>query len=169
MEELDIPIFKKAYELYKSLYELRNGVPKQDRHALWQRIEMTALAIIEDLLLAGQRNKQGKSEPLERASMRLNLLRVLLRLAKDTRVLDIKKYANLQQTIDEIGRMLGGWIKSLRVPNDKAPPPEEFLREERRKCRAEPEAMLSLALPFQLLKLSWSPFHFALTQLPSGV
>ena len=33
---------------------------------------------------------------------------------KDIKSIDNKKYLALQTTIDEIGRMLGGWIKSVK-------------------------------------------------------
>ena len=46
--------------------------------------------------------------------MKLNVLRIFLRLAKDTKVLDMKKCLSLQEIVDEIGRMLGGWIKSAK-------------------------------------------------------
>lgn len=123
---MDIPIFRKTYELYKVFYVLRNSVPKQDRHALWQKIEQTTLTILEQLLLASERGKESKQPPLEQASVQLNLLRILLRLAKDTKVMDLKKYAQTEQTVDEIGRMLGGWIKTLRNSHTRPPPQRNF-------------------------------------------
>ena len=45
----------------------------------------------------------------------LDMLRVFLRLAFDVKILD-QKYVAIQQALDEIGRMLGGWLKSVR-PN----------------------------------------------------
>lgn len=114
MEELDIPIFKKAYDLTKKLYELRGTVPKHDRYALWQRCENLVLEILEGILLASQLRKTQKLEPLEKVSVKLNVLRVFLRLAKDLKIMDLKKYSLLEETVDEIGRMLGGWIKSTR-------------------------------------------------------
>ena len=42
------------------------------------------------------------------------MLRVFLRLAHDTKTIDQKKHIALQAITDEIGRMLGGWLKSLR-------------------------------------------------------
>ena len=114
MEELDIPIFKKAYELTKKLYELRGTVPKHDRYALWQRCENLLLEVLEGILLASQLRKSQKLEPLEQVSVKLNVLRVFLRLAKDLKIMDLKKYGVLEEMVDEIGRMLGGWIKSTR-------------------------------------------------------
>lgn len=33
---------------------------------------------------------------------------------KDIKTLDIKKYVTIEASIDEIGRMLGGWIRSAK-------------------------------------------------------
>lgn len=114
MDEFDIPIFKKVYELYRVLYQYRGSVPRQDRYTLWQRCEDAALDVIESILLASQLSKQEKLPVLENASRKLNLLRVFLRLAQDIRVLDNKKYVHLQGLVDEVGRMLGGWIKQTK-------------------------------------------------------
>jgi len=51
---------------------------------------------------------------LEKASIKLNFLRVFLRLCRDVKAIDTKKYIEWEEAIDEIGRMLGGWIKSTR-------------------------------------------------------
>jgi len=114
MEEFDIPIFKKTYELYKTFYGYRNTVSKQDRYTLWQRCENLILDILENILWASQLPKKDKLPILEKASLKLNFLRVFLRLCKEIKTIDNKKYVLLQEIIDEIGRMLGGWIRSTR-------------------------------------------------------
>jgi len=100
--------------LYKICYSYRADVPRQDKYAIWQRSEDTMIDIIEDILLASQTKQAEKVPILERASMKLNLLRVFVRLMKETKIIDGKKYVALQGMIDEIGRMLGGWIKSSK-------------------------------------------------------
>ncbi|MDE1970036.1 MAG: diversity-generating retroelement protein Avd [Patescibacteria group bacterium] len=114
MDEFDIPIFKKTYELYKTLYSYRNTVAKQDRYILWQRCETIMLDIVEFLLAASQSTKMEKLPILEKTSVKLNLLRVLVRLSKEVKAIDAKKYIILQEHIDEIGKMLGGWIKATK-------------------------------------------------------
>ena len=47
-------------------------------------------------------------------SIKLDLLKVLLRLSKDTQAINDKEYLELQEILAEIGRMLGGWIKSTK-------------------------------------------------------
>lgn len=115
MNEFDIPIFKKSYDLYRALHEYRRLVPKQDRFSIFERVDITMLDIIEGILLASSQQKTTKLPTLERVSLKLNMLRIFIRLMKDTRALDPKKYVALEGAIDEIGRMLGGWIRSVRT------------------------------------------------------
>ena len=114
MDDFDIPIFKKSYDLYKAFYSYRSVVPKQDRYTIWQRCESLILDILEGILLASQTGKNEKLPILEKTSMKLNFLRIFVRLMKETKVMDNKKYTTLQELIDEIGRILGGWIRSVK-------------------------------------------------------
>lgn len=79
----------------------------------YERSEHVILGTIELLLEASYGNKERKIVILERASVKLNVLRFLIRLMKETRTFDLKKYTILESTIDEIGRMTGGWMRSI--------------------------------------------------------
>ena len=114
MDEFDLTIFKKSYDLYKVFYSYRNGVSKQERHSLYQRCENKILDMIENIALAGQEARGTKLPILEKGSANLSLIKVLVRLLKDIESIDNKQYVILQELIDEIGRMFGGWIRSLR-------------------------------------------------------
>jgi len=114
MNDFDIPIFKKAYELYKLFHEYRKVVPKQDRFTIFERGEHLILDVIEAILQASSESKSSKIPTLDRCSLKLNMLRVFVRLMKDVKAIDSKKYVVLESNIDEIGRMLGGWIRSTK-------------------------------------------------------
>lgn len=114
MNDLDIPIFKKSYDLYKEFYVLRLAVPKQDRYTLWQKCESLLIDVLEGIIFASQQTKQDKLPTLEKTSVKLNFLRVCIRLMKDIKAIDTKKYILIEANLDEIGRMLGGWIKSTK-------------------------------------------------------
>jgi len=114
MNEIEIPILKKSYDLYKLFHEYRRIIPKQDRYTVWERSENAILDMLECFLEAGYTKQSNKIMLLEKGSAKLNLFRFLVRLMKDTRSLDTKKYLALQILIDEIGRMLGGWIRSQK-------------------------------------------------------
>jgi len=114
MDNFDIPIFKKTYDLYQTFHSYRDAVKKRDRHTIWEHSENAILDVIEGILAASEAYKAEKLPILKAVSVKLNLLRVFFRLAKDSKVIDAKKYMVLEEMVDEIGRMLGGWMKSIR-------------------------------------------------------
>lgn len=115
MDNFDVPIFKKSYDLYKAIYGYRLTIPKQDRYAIWQRCENLSLDIIEGLFISSQLPKNEKYPSLRRADIKVNFLKVLLRLSREIKALDARKYIILEQMAEEIGKMLGGWIKSVQL------------------------------------------------------
>jgi len=115
MDDSDIPILKKTYELYRAFHEYRKVIPKADRFTIYQRSDDVIIDIIELFLEAGYSKSGNKAITLEKASVKLNTLRFFIRLMKETKALDLKKYTTLQEMIDEIGRMLGGWIRSINA------------------------------------------------------
>lgn len=116
MDEFDVPVFRKSYELYKGFHLCLKDFPKVERYSLGQKCEGALLDVLESLLRASGLPRAEKLPYLDQASPKLNLFRVYLRLAKDIRALDTKRYTVFQQDIDEIGRMIGGWKRSLREP-----------------------------------------------------
>lgn len=115
MNDFDMPIFKKTYDLYKTFHEYRRVVPKQDRFTIFERSEAAILEVLECIMQASGESKKEKLPTLERGSLKLNMLRVFIRLMKDIKTIDGKKYMNTEAAIDEIGRMLGGWIRSIKA------------------------------------------------------
>lgn len=115
MNEFDLPIFKKVYDLYKVFHSYRKTVPKQDRHTLWQRADIIILDLLEILITAINLPKNHKLPFLEKASSKLTIIRILFRLSYETKVIDNRRYLTLQEYINEIGKMLGGWIKASRA------------------------------------------------------
>jgi four helix bundle protein len=108
----ELPIFKKAFDLYKEIHLTRDNISKKDCFTIWNHCENLILEIIKNFLLAFNASGENKANKLSGASEQINVLRIFLRLAKEVKTINDKKYINLQTQIDEIGRMLGGWIKS---------------------------------------------------------
>lgn len=65
--------------------------------------------------MAGTLTQERKLPVIEKGIVSLDLLKILIRLAKDIQALDNKKYLQLESSLQEVGRMLGGWRKSLKT------------------------------------------------------
>ena len=112
----EVPIIQKVYDLYREVYLAVEKMPKKDKYSLGQKIEQSNLDLIELLIGAGS-NKTKKLLYLEKAAIKLDLLKLLIRLAEEIKAIPTKKYLHLQEIIQEIGKMLGGWIRSTKAPN----------------------------------------------------
>ena len=108
----DIPLFTKLYELYSTVSSSLPSFPKTQRYTLGQRIEQTILDLLE--LLFSIPLAANRLTLLKRMSVKTDLLKTLLRLAKDTRSLPTGRYLELQAILQEIGKMLGGWIRATK-------------------------------------------------------
>ena len=109
----EIPIIKKTYELYKLYYGFLELFPKKDKYALGAKCELYIITVLELLLEARNLPREEKIAIVRQASVKFDTLKILLRMAKDLNFLENKKYLSLQAHIQEIGRQLGGWQKSL--------------------------------------------------------
>lgn len=87
-------------------------MPRKDRYTLGQKCEIAILEVLESIIIASNLPKQEKLPVLKKASMKLDIVRVFLKLARDVKALENKKYQLLESQTEEIGRMLGGWIKT---------------------------------------------------------
>ncbi len=65
--------------------------------------------------MTGATTRENKLPLVEKSITSVDLLKILIRLAKDIQALDNKKYLQLESSLQEIGRMLGGWRKSLKA------------------------------------------------------
>lgn len=113
MNNTDIPLLKKSYETYKLLNEFRKIVPRQHRFTIFSRIEDNLLDLIEGFYKIEHIKPIDKQGFLKELDIKLKMIRMEVRLLKDIRGIDEKKYLILQSELDEIGRMLGGWIKYM--------------------------------------------------------
>lgn len=115
MNDIDIPIIKKTSDLYKTFHEYRKIIPKQDKFTIYEKSEDIIITVLQCFLEAGYMKGMEKLLALEKSSIQLNVLRFFVRTLKEVKSIDNKKYIVLQEAIDEIGRMLGGWIRSINA------------------------------------------------------
>jgi len=87
---------------------------KDSRYTIGTKIDSLFLETIELIIKAAYSDKVEKLISLKNASVKLDLLKFFLQIAWEIKSLDNKKYILLSERLDEIGKMLGGWIKVLK-------------------------------------------------------
>jgi len=104
-------IFQKHFDLMVYSFPIIGRFPKDQRFVLGQQIENQMLDIGK-MIVHANKLKQKKAKLYE-IDIELEKLRFLIRIAKDLKVMTISKYGNHCERLDEIGRLLGGWMKTV--------------------------------------------------------
>ena len=83
--------------------------PKSVRFTLSDRIIRLMFDIIELIIESIYTKKRGKI--LQKINMKIEKLRIYIRLSYDRKYISIKQYKYVSEEIEEIGKMIGGWKK----------------------------------------------------------
>jgi hypothetical protein len=109
-EGQELIVITKTYDLILWSGNHTSRFPRSHRFVLGERIERNLYDLLETLIKA--RYTRQRQPLLERANLTLEILRLQMRLAKDLPCLKTNSYAFAVRAIDEIGRLVGGWLKS---------------------------------------------------------
>ena len=104
------PALESMYRFVLWLVPTVERFPRRQKFLLGDRLQATALDVLERLIEATY--TRDRRSHLAAANLGLEKLRFLCRLAKDLRHLDMKRYAHAARTLDETGRLIGGWRKA---------------------------------------------------------
>lgn len=108
--EGDLPIFVKWLDFLKWLLSKTDKFPKKTKFTFSNRMNNLALDIVESLVEA--RYSRSKFTILKHTNLNLEKLRILFRISYESRFLSHEAYEHGVKKMDEVGRMLGGWMKS---------------------------------------------------------
>lgn len=104
------PAVEAHYQLINWLIPAVERFPKAQKFLLGDRIQGTALDVLESLIEATYtRDRRGH---LARANLGLEKLRFFFRIAFEQRHLDARRYEHAARLTDEVGRLIGGWAKA---------------------------------------------------------
>ena len=114
------------FEIKEKIYEMilygnpkLTGFPRTERYVLAGDIRRSMYAALE--LAVRLEKKYYKKTTLQELDVELDVLRHLVRLAADKKLypnqapcLPFKKYEHWAKLLDEIGKMIGGYIKAVK-------------------------------------------------------
>ncbi|HRC44527.1 MAG TPA: diversity-generating retroelement protein Avd [Nitrospira sp.] len=99
-----------CHELLLWLIPQLDKFPRSRRFTLGERLEAGVIEVLE--LLVETAYTRNKEAPLRRANLRLEVVRHLWRLAHELKVVAIRQYEHGARLLDDLGRQIGGWLRS---------------------------------------------------------
>jgi hypothetical protein len=108
-----LPVINKTYEAYKILLELNRHLEKFYRYGLGVSLENSLLSLLQELIMAKNAPKALKAGYLIRACSYQEIAILKLRAYLELDLVNKTKIFQLQGLLAEVGKMAGGWLKSL--------------------------------------------------------
>ena len=105
---------EKTIEAYKLWHVFHVRFPRLSKFSLGGKIDSLFTDMIENIYLAGYANTENKSGFIIRAAAKLDLLKFFLQTAWEIKCLEHKQYAAISVPLSEVGKMIGGWRKSIQ-------------------------------------------------------
>ena len=112
--EFNVPLVHKICEFYKKIYLISPKISKKDRFGIYLKIESLCLEILNLLITAALEIKNNKLLILNSARIKIEVLKRLIRITYELNIIENKKYINLESNLQEISKMINGWIKYLK-------------------------------------------------------
>lgn len=98
---------------------IADHIAKNQRYTIGSRIENKFLDLLELSYIAYFTKKEKKSEKISECILSLDTLKFLMHIAWEAKLISHKQYEEIALKLEEVGRILGGWRKSLENPEKK--------------------------------------------------
>jgi four helix bundle protein len=107
----ELKILQKIFDMMEYGYGALAQYPKSEKFALVADIKRSMDRMLERAIEA--QKKYYKKTTLQELDVEITKLKAYLRLSKNLGFLPMKKYEIWSEKVVEIGKMLGGWLKSV--------------------------------------------------------
>lgn len=109
-----LPIINRTYDLYKQVVDISENLNKRWRFSLGKSIEDTVLSLLSELIMAKNAPKPLKAGYLIKACAHQETCMLKLRLCLELKLVNETKIFQTQATVEDVGRQIGGWLKSVQ-------------------------------------------------------
>jgi len=112
-----VPVLLKLKQVYLIWFKNYQTLPKTHRYSIGQKIDSLFIDTMEAISVATFLNKTEKQPWIRLAIRKVDTVKLLLMILWENKTLEEKKYIDLSITLNEVGKMLGGWNGQIEKQN----------------------------------------------------
>jgi hypothetical protein len=110
---IQTPIIHTFVEFYKVFYAIGVKLPKRDRYGVYACLDRLCIDALQNLITAAFQSKSQKLSTLASVRVQIETAKRLLRLMCELNIFQQKWYVCLENELQEISKMLNGWIRYI--------------------------------------------------------
>lgn len=107
-----LPVYKASYDLLICIFEFCKHFSKEYKYTIGEKLKHETLELI--LLIYRANSAESKSDMIQNARERTEVIRLLIRLTKDLRQINLNKFVEINEKIENVSKQLTGWKKKYK-------------------------------------------------------
>jgi hypothetical protein len=111
----ELPVYKAAYDLLLQIFELTHNLNREYKYTLGEKLKNEITEVLTSIYRANR--VWEKPSIIEQAREQLEVVRLYIRILKDTKQIGSGKHIFINQSVENVSRQLAGWHKSMNKPN----------------------------------------------------
>ena len=109
----NLPVYKDSYDLLLLVFEVVKKFDKQYKYTLWDKIKNEIIELITSIYRANS-SFENRWTNIKKSREQIEVLKLYIRLSKDLKIIDIKKYANISLKVESLSKQLFAWWKATK-------------------------------------------------------
>jgi hypothetical protein len=107
-----LPVYKVSYQLLLDLFVFTKDFNKEFKYTIGESIKKEVMDMIVNIYRAN--SVLEKTSHIKKARENIEVIRVFLRLLKDLRQVNTKKFAKLNDSCEDVSKQLTAWQKYVQ-------------------------------------------------------
>lgn len=107
----ELPVYKLGYDLLIQTYQRTAVFSREYKYTMGERLKNESTDMLLNIYKANKSKKDNKEQFIDLARQNVEVIRLLLRLCKDLKVIGMKGFVALNMQVEELSKQLASWQK----------------------------------------------------------
>jgi len=108
----DLPVYKSCYVLLLEIFLFTKEFSKEYKYTVGESLKKETIDLLTLIFRANSRS--DKNAVLQQARESIEVIRLLIRLMKDLKQINLKRFVTVNQKVEAVSKQLTGWQKSKK-------------------------------------------------------
>jgi len=108
----ELPVYKASYDLLVDIFQFTKNFNKEYKYTVGESLKKETLELITLIYRANSR--KDKFQVLQEARERIEVIRLFIRLLKDLKQINLKKFVLINKQVENVSKQLTGWQKKMK-------------------------------------------------------
>ncbi len=109
----NLPVYKQSYDLLLDIFKLTKEFNREYKYTIGEELKKETTAMIINIYRANSGNDRVRHVASAREN--IEVIRLLIRLLKDLKQIQVARIARLNLAIEELSKQLTGWVNYSKM------------------------------------------------------